>query len=596
MKKLLIPLLVLVLLCGSLAALAEGSNAVTLELNTAKLPVYAADDPSLEGLTAGGDGLQVLLLSVKRSLTLQVQVLPKTVRNKKVTLSVDNPEVIRVKGNAVTALKPGETVLTITSQEDPAATKQYRIVVIQPVTMIRLTASEKSVAVGSTLSLTPAYLPENATRKQVTWSSATPQIAAVDENGVVTGLKRGTARIVATAADGSKIRATISIRVTQGVQEITLDKPELTVDVGRNGMLKATVLPKNADNKKVIWSSSDESIAKVNAQGRITGVALGDCEITCTSQEANTVLAKATVHVQQPVKKITLGAAPSVYNGETAQLTWTVEPDNASNPKLAFSSSNQRVLTVDENGVITGVAGGEAFVNAISTDGSRRQARTKVKVYQHLTGVHMLRKTAYIDLGETSSAGAILEPQKAKNLNHNMSWESADPSVATVAPEKNKPTSVRITGAAYGDTYVTGTTEDGGFQTSIRVRIGNWEQSLRITDAKVNGADGHLTVRNDSDLNITSITVEVTVYDIDGNVVPSNSKDPNKPFKMVYSRTLGPGESTRDNYWKTINFMLPDSMTVSTYVFKITQFEIDHDWIKVIRRNHQPTRKAPVHI
>ena len=596
MKKLLIPLLVLILLCGSLAALAEGSNAVTLELNTAKLPVYAADDPYLEGLSSGGDNLQVILLSVKRFLTLQVQVLPKTAPNKKVALSVDNEAVVRVRGNAITGLQPGEAILTIASQADPTVTKLYRIVVIQPVTRITLTAPEKSMIIGSTLTLTPAYLPENATRKQVTWSSATPQIAAVDENGVVTGLKRGTARIVATAADGSKIRSTISIKVMQSVQEITLDKQELTVDVGRNTVLKATVLPKNADNKKVIWSSSDESIAKVNAQGRITGVALGQCEITCTSQCVNTVLAKAIVHVQQPVKKINLDAAPSVYNGETAQLTWTIEPANASNPKLTFTSSNPRVLTVDENGVITGVAGGEAYVNAVTTDGSRRQARTKVKVYQHLTGVHMLRKTAYIDPGETSSVGAVLEPEKTKNLNHNMFWESADSFVATAVPDRKKPNTVRITGASHGDTYVTGTTEDGGFQTSIQVRVGDWEQSLRITDAKVIGADGYLTVKNVSDLSITSITVEVTVYDVEGNVVPSNSKDPNKPFRMVYSSTLGPGESTRDNHWKTIHFMLPDSMTVSTYVFKITQFEIDHDWIKTIRKNHQPTRKAPVHI
>lgn len=596
MKKMLSLLLALVMLCGSMAALAEESETVTLELNTAKLPVYAAGDPYLNGLTSAGDGLPVIVLAVKRNLQLQVNVLPKTIKNKKVDLAVDNDAVARVKGNAVSGLAPGETVLTITSQQDPSAAIQYRLVVIQPVTRLTLTAPAKGVAIGGTMQLTPAYVPENATRQQVTWASSNEQFATVDENGVVTGLKRGNVRITATSADGSNVRANINLQVTQSAEEITLDNPELTVDVGRNGVLRATVMPKDANNKKVVWSSSDESIAKVNNQGRVTGVALGDCEITCVSQEVGTVMAKAVVHVQQPVKKVTFDSAPAVYNGETAQLSWTIEPDNASNPKLTFKSSNEKILTVDENGVVTGVAGGDGAVIATTTDGSRRQAKVKVRVMQHLTGVHMLRKTAYIDLGQTSPAGAILEPEKAKYINPNMTWESADPSVASVAPDKKAPNKVDIKGVAYGDTEVYGITEDGGFQTSIRVRVGDWEHALRITAAEVRGADPYITVRNDSDLYITSITVQVTVLDIDGNVVPSNSKDPSKPFKMVYNKPLEPGASTREGNWKLVNFLMPDSPTVAYYVMTLTDFQIDNDWMKTIRQKNRPTKKVPVHI
>ncbi|MCR5567303.1 MAG: Ig-like domain-containing protein [Clostridiales bacterium] len=596
MKKILIPLLVLAMLCVSLAALAE-EDAVRLELNTARLPVYAADDPYLNGLTSADDGLPVIVLAVKKNIQLQVNVLPKKLRNKKVELSADNGEAVRVKGNSVTGLKPGEAVLTIASAEDPSVTLQYRIVVIQPLTRIALTASAKTVAVGGTMELKPSYLPEDATRKQVTWASANEQIATVDKNGKVTGLKKGSVRITATAADGSNIRANINVQVTQSAKEITLDKAELTVDVGRTAVLKANVLPKETNNRKVVWSSSDERIATVSASGRITGVALGECEITCASEEVSTVLAKAVIHVQQPVKKVTFGEAPVIYNGESAQLSWTVEPANASNPKLTFRSLNEKVLTVDENGVITGVAGGEAYVSAVTTDGSNRQARIRVKVMQHLTGVHMLRHTAYIDFGQTSTAGAILEPKNAKNVNNRMTWEVADPSVATIKPNPRVPNKVDITGLrTYGETVVTGTTEDGGFQTSLVVKVDDWERALAITKAGVSGADAYLTVKNNSSLRITSITAEIMVYDIDGKVVPSNKKDPKKPFKMIYTRTLEPGESTKDKGWKTVDFKLPDSLTVSTYVIKITQFEIDHDWVKVIRKYNQPTKKCPVHI
>ena len=590
MKKMLSLLLALVMLCMSLAALAEEGETVTLELNAGKLPVYAADDPYLNGLTSAGDGLPVIVLAVKKNVQLQVNVLPKTTKNKKVELAVDNEAVVRVKGNTVSGLAPGETVLTITSVQDSSVAIQYRIVVIQPVTRLTLTAPAKSVAIGGTIQLTPVYAPENATRQQVTWVSANEQIATVDENGVVTGLKRGTARITATAADGSNIRANISVQVTQSAEEITLDKPELTIDVGRNAVVKATVLPKDTNNKKVVWSSSDESIATVDKQGRIKAVALGDCEITCASEEIGTVQAKAVVHVQQPVKKVTFSPAPAVYNDETAQLTWTIEPENASNPKLTFVSSNEKILTVDENGVVTGVSGGEATVTATTTDGSRRQAKIKVKVMQHLTGVHMLRKTAYIDYGQTSSAGAILEPERAKNVNPNMTWESANPSVASVAQNKKAPNKVDITGVAYGDTEVYGTTEDGRFRTSIKVKVGDWENSLKWVEGKFDArCNLCFAVKNVSELNITSITLVMECFDFDGNPEPVNKRNGSNTVKVVYNKPLGPGRTTPEDGWKPVDYDrdLVIAEGIGAIRARIAEFVIEGDWVKTVRSGNR---------
>ena len=590
MKKMLSLLLALVMLCMSLAALAEEGETVTLELNAGKLPVYAADDPYLNGLTSAGDGLPVIVLAVKKNVQLHVNVLPKTTKNKKVELAVDNEAVVRVKGNTVSGLAPGETVLTITSVQDSSVAIQYRIIVIQPVTRLTLTAPAKSVAIGGTIQLTPVYAPENATRQQVTWVSANEQIATVDENGVVTGLKRGTARITATAADGSNIRANISVQVTQSAEEITLDKPELTIDVGRNAVVKATVLPKDTNNKKVVWSSSDESIATVDKQGRIKAVALGDCEITCASEEIGTVQAKAVVHVQQPVKKVTFSPAPAVYNDETAQLTWTIEPENASNPKLTFVSSNEKILTVDENGVVTGVSGGEATVTATTTDGSRRQAKIKVKVMQHLTGVHMLRKTAYIDYGQTSSAGAILEPERAKNVNPNMTWESANPSVASVAQNKKAPNKVDITGVAYGDTEVYGTTEDGGSRTSIKVKVGDWENSLKWVEGKFDArCNLCFAVKNVSELNITSITLVMECFDFDGNPEPVNKRNGSNTVKVVYNKPLGPGRTTPEDGWKPVDYDrdLVIAEGIGAIRARIAEFVIEGDWVKTVRSGNR---------
>lgn len=592
MKKILIPLLALALLCAGLTALAEESGAVSVEVNAAKLPLYAAGDPWLDGMPAGaGEGedaaLPVLVIPVKKNVQVNASVQPKTVKNKKVTFTADDPEIVRVQGNRLTGLKEGVTALTIASVQDPSAAVRYRVLVIQQATRISVTSSAKAIAAGQTASLTAAFTPENATKKQVTWSSADERIATVDENGTVTGVGRGTARIVAVAADGSGVRANISLQVTQSAQEITLNQTELTVDVGRNAVLKATVLPKNTNDKNVVWSSSDESVAKVNAQGRVTGVALGDCEIVCASRTSGDVQAKAAVHVQLPVKKVTLDAAPVVYVGESVKLTWHIEPADASNQVLAFSSANKKILTVSEDGTVTGVKAGEAFVNVVTTDGSNRRARVKVRVFQHVTGVHMKRHTAYIDVKETATTAAVVEPDK--HTNHNMTWVSADPSVASVEPVAKQTNRVKIHGVSQGTTYITGTTEDGGYQTTMEVKVGNWSRALKVTDAYIDGK-GHLYIKvknESSSLSISNIKIEITGCWAGGKPSAINTKNGSNVVEAVYSKRIGPGETTPATKWVFKDFDQDAGFQWMTV--KVVQFQINDDWVKTIRKNKQPT-------
>ena len=366
------------------------------------------------------------------------------------------------------------------------------------------------------------------------------------------------------------------------------------MDVGRNTVLKATVLPKDTDDKKVVWSSTDESIATVNSQGRIAGVALGECEVICTSAANGEIQARATVHVKQPVTKVSFTGAPTIYAGESARLTVVIEPENASNKAVTFRSGNEKILTVSEDGTINAIKAGETYVNVVTQDGSNRQARIKIKVFQHVTGVHMRRRTAYIDINTSSKTSAVLEPSNATN--QNMTWESADPYIATAEAVARQTNRVSIRGVSRGETVVTGITEDGGFPTSIVVKVGDWENSLKLTEAHVEGDLAILKVKNVSELNITSITAEVSVFDIDGQPVPCCTKNDGNTFQMVYKKPLGPGATTKEGYWKVVNYKLPTSLTVSDYVIKITEFEIDNDWVKLIRKNRQPTKKCPVHL
>ena len=590
MKKVLVSILALVMLCASLSALAEGNEAVTLEVNTAKLTVYAADDAAAAAFRSGENAentLPVLLLGVKKSLTLQAAVKPATVKNKKTVLSVADETVAQVRGNAVTGLKAGETVLTVASEQDPSAAEQYLLVVYVPVTRINVSADSKIVAAGQTAALKAAVVPEDATVKDVTWTSSAEDIAKVDENGTVTGVKRGNVRITATTKDGGKIHSDFYMQVSQNAEQITLDKQELTLDTGRNGLLKATVLPKETNDKAVVWTSSDEKIAKVNSNGQVTGVARGDCEIICTSKNDANVWAKASVHVQQPVKKISFGAAPAVYAGETGVLTWTVEPADASNPAVKLTSSDTGILTIAEDGTITGVSTGTATVKAVATDGSNRQAQIKVHVLQHVTSVRMRRDVAYIDPGESAVASAVVTPER--NTNHNMTWTSADESIATAKRDKTQGDHVRIKGVSKGETTITGVTEDGGHTTSIDVKVGDWSHLADITDACITGKGKlEITVKNISKhVTLTWFKIEIEAFDSKGKPVIINKKDKTNKVVATLERTVEPGKTTPEDKWKLQDY--DDEAGFQRMTVRLLEYQIEGDWVKQLRKSLQPT-------
>lgn len=562
-----------------------------LQVNSAGLPLYAADDPMLAGLPGEAGEDPVLLVPVKKNIKLNVTVLPKDATNRKLVLRSGDESVLSVKGGAVTGVAPGETELTVSSESSPEVALRFRVVVIQPVKKLTVTASVPSLTVGGQAELTVKAEPENATIQSVIWSSGTEKLLSVDANGTVTGLKRGNGRIVATAADGSGIRANFSLKVVQPPEGLSLSQEEITVDVGRSVPIRATVLPKDTDDKKVVWTSSDEGVAKVNKTGRITGVRPGDCVVTCTSSAAEGVSASVTVHVQQPVKKVAfLEKSAFAYAGETTQLTWRVEPADATHPEVAFSSSDERVLTVDENGLVTGVGHGRAYVNMVSTDGSKRKARIQVTVGLHVTGVHMVRQHAYIDRGESATAGAELEPKNAAN-NH-MTWTSSDESVVTAHGNTNA--KMRLKGIGYGDAVVTGVTEDGGFETSIRVTVGSFDKGLSFRNFGTdNKGNFHLRVRNDSGLTVTRITAVLEMYDTSepGNPpMEINKKNGSNKVDVVWSGSLAPGETTGSGHWKMVNYKAPkDGLSHTRGTLTLVSYQIENDWIKTIREFNRPS-------
>ena len=168
------------------------------------------------------------------------------------------------------------------------------------------------------------------------------------------------------------------------VESISLDQAEVRVPVKKTVQVKATVEPKNASNRKIVWTSSDETVATVK-DGRITGAGPGTAVITATAADESGASASVAVTVVNPVRKITLSETKTFPL--SLWVPWRieamVEPADASIIDVIWTSSDEKVATVDGHGVVTGVGKGTARITATAADGSGIKASVSVKVKEY---------------------------------------------------------------------------------------------------------------------------------------------------------------------------------------------------------------------
>ena len=179
----------------------------------------------------------------------------------------------------------------------------------------------------------------------------------------------------------------MNIRSEGMVYSISLDVNSLTLDKGDVATLTATVLPEDADNKGIIWSSSDETVATVSAAGEVTALSLGEAVITATAAGGSGVTASCTVTVGRvPVASVLLDKSEATLNaGESLALAVTILPEDATDKSVTWTSSNDDVATVSSDGVVTAVGAGTADVTATANDGSGLSATCVVTVKEQVT-------------------------------------------------------------------------------------------------------------------------------------------------------------------------------------------------------------------
>lgn len=275
------------------------------------------------------------------------------------------------------------------------------------------------------------------------------------------------------------------------VTGVALSSGELIMNVGENADLVALINPTNASNIGVTWSTSDGNVATVDDNGRVTAISEGSVSIMVTTDDGG-FTATRVVRVQNSIVHVS-GVSLSLSNamlseGETLSLTVTVAPTNPADDSVVWSSSDESVATVDDNGLVTAVTEGTASITVTTNDGGFN-ASTILTVNNnivHVSGISVSLATAILYEGETITLNVTIFPAHADN--GSVVWSTSNESVATVDSQGN------VTAMSEGSVSITATTNDGGFTDSTLITIEKLENADFETIIYPNPTKGQLNI------------------------------------------------------------------------------------------------------
>jgi len=315
------------------------------------------------------------VLAVGQTDTFSATITPSGATYKGVSWSSSNASVATVSDEGVvTAVSAGQAEITVTTDEG-GKTDVATVTVYVPVDGIHLSEEELSIPKGGTATLSYSIYPSTASNQNVTWSSSKIEVATISDEGVITAKEPGTTIITVTTADGSK-SASATVTVTQPVEGVVLVKKEIYLDLNDTTKAKYEILPKNATNKNVTWTSSDNEIVVIESDGTIKPLKTGEVTLTVETEDGS-FKDTAIVYVQVLVQSVSV-KDDDIYikPGKEIKLDYEITPSNATDKKLKWKSSNEKVATVDQNGVVKSISLGTATIIATDSAGVEYEVLT----------------------------------------------------------------------------------------------------------------------------------------------------------------------------------------------------------------------------
>lgn len=430
-----------------------------------------------------------LLLAVGEKETLELFIEPADAPDKSVIFASSNNSVATVDASGVvTAVAPGSAMITATanSARENAGNGACYVKVIKtrvPVSSVMLGYKELNLVVGDTVGLGYGIEPDGATDYSVSFASSNNSVATVDASGAVTAVAPGSATITATANDGGGASDSCSVTVQKAPIKaigVGLDRSFITLIIGESAQLTANVLPYNATNKKVKWSTSNAKVTTVGGDGKVTATGAGNAVVTVMTEDGG-FTAEANVEVSKIVPSIdALPKASAITEGS---------------PLSASAITGGRVIDLSTGAVVKGTFTWNipTLVPALADSGMNFDLRFRpanAAKYEGVAGAVpvevkaavvpvegvKLDKSAYdIFVGKTAQAAATVIPADATDKK--VLWSTSDNKIATIDA------SGKITGVAEGEAKIKAATADGDFAAEANVRVSKRPTSVTLKPA-----------------------------------------------------------------------------------------------------------------
>jgi uncharacterized protein YjdB len=507
---------------GTVTAVAPGTATITAtsegKSGSAGVAVSLAPVNSVQ-LTLGASSL--LVGATTQGTVVLRDAANNVLTGRVITYSSSDNSVATVSGTGVvTAIAAGSATITATS-EGKSGSAGITVSLV-PVNSVQLTLGSASIVVGGTTSGT-VVLRDAAnnvlTGRVITYSSSDNSIATVNGSGVVTGIAPGTATITATS-EGKSGSAFITVAPAP-VNSVQLTLGSGTLAPGAT--TQGTVILRDAANnvltgRVVTWSSSDNTIATVDAAGLVTAVSAGSATITATSEGKSGNAGVTVTLVPVNSVQLTLGSNTLVVGGTTSG---TVVLRDAANNVLTgrvvtWSTSDANVATVSNTGVVTAIGAGSATITATS-EGKSDNASVTVTLAPVNT-VQLTLGSSTLVIGAATQGAVVLRDASNNVLTGRVvTWSTSDGAVATVDANG------LVTAVAAGSATITATSEGKSGSAGVTVTLapvntvqltlgnntltvgGTTSGTVVLRDASNNVLTGRVVTWSTSDANVATV-------------------------------------------------------------------------------------------
>lgn len=278
--------------------------------------------------------------------------------------------------------------------------------------------------VGETTGVRTRMYPSSSA-ESVTWESNDESVATVDENGVITAVGQGKCTIQAATSSG--LKSSFEIKCVIPAVSLSLDREVRDVYQGKEFNLTASVTPEDSD-QEINWRSSDPSVASVNSKGKVTGKSFGSAVIY--AETAGGLHAECRVNVITRAKELRLGTKNLKINcGTQYKLNPIVRPSYTpeTTDQCSWNSTNEKVATVDGNGLVTAVGPGKCIINCRTGGDLISKCQVHVRLPAESVEIQSDKESIYI--GETVSLESVITPE---DYTDKVEWLSDNQDVARV--------------------------------------------------------------------------------------------------------------------------------------------------------------------